>query len=124
MHGSKGLSKNMKVLRSSLHTQGMHTRPHWPPLTRFWLLVLSVIRWIPGLGRSAGEEIGYSLQYSWASLVAQLIKNHLQCGRPGFDPGLGRFPEEGKGYPLQYPGLENSMDCIVCGGHKESDTTE
>ena len=30
---------------------------------------------IPGLGRSAGEGIGYPLQYSWASLVAQLIKN-------------------------------------------------
>ena len=30
---------------------------------------------IPGLGRSTGEEIGYLLQYSWASLVAQLVKN-------------------------------------------------
>ena len=30
---------------------------------------------IPGLGRSAGEGIGYPLQYSWVSLVAQLIKN-------------------------------------------------
>ena len=30
---------------------------------------------IPGSGRSAGEGIGYSLQYSWASLVAQLVKN-------------------------------------------------
>ena len=30
---------------------------------------------IPGLGRSAGERIGYPLQYSWASLVAQLVKN-------------------------------------------------
>ena len=30
---------------------------------------------IPGLGRSAGESIGYPLQYSWASLVAQLVKN-------------------------------------------------
>ena len=30
---------------------------------------------IPGLGRSAGEGIGYPLQYSWASLVAQLVKN-------------------------------------------------
>jgi len=30
---------------------------------------------IPGLGRSTGEGIGYPLQYSWASLVAQLIKN-------------------------------------------------
>ena len=30
---------------------------------------------IPGLGRSTGEGIGYLLQYSWASLVAQLVKN-------------------------------------------------
>ena len=30
---------------------------------------------IPGLGRSAGEEIGYALQYSCASLLAQTIKN-------------------------------------------------
>ena len=30
---------------------------------------------IPGLGRSAGEGIGYPLQFSWASLVAQLVKN-------------------------------------------------
>ena len=29
----------------------------------------------PELGRSAGEGIGYPLQYSWASLVAQLVKN-------------------------------------------------
>ena len=30
---------------------------------------------IPGLGRSAGEGIGYPLLYSWASLVAHLVKN-------------------------------------------------
>ena len=30
---------------------------------------------IPGAGRSAGEGIGYALQYSWASLVAQLVRN-------------------------------------------------
>ena len=30
---------------------------------------------IPGLGRSAREEIGYLLKYSWDSLVAQLVKN-------------------------------------------------
>ena len=29
----------------------------------------------PGLGRSAGEGIGHPLLYSWASLVAQMIKN-------------------------------------------------
>ena len=30
---------------------------------------------IPGLGRSLGEGIGCPLQYSWASLVAQVVKN-------------------------------------------------
>ena len=30
---------------------------------------------IPGSGRSLGEGIGYPLQYSWVSLVAQLVKN-------------------------------------------------
>ena len=30
---------------------------------------------IPGSGSSPGEEIGYPLQYSWASLVAKMINN-------------------------------------------------
>jgi len=30
---------------------------------------------IPGSGRSPGEGTGYPPQYSWASLVAQLVKN-------------------------------------------------
>ena len=30
---------------------------------------------IPGLGGSPGEGMGYPLQYSWASLLAQLVKN-------------------------------------------------
>ena len=30
---------------------------------------------IPGSGRSPGEGIGHPLQYSWASLVAQTVKN-------------------------------------------------
>ena len=32
---------------------------------------------ISGSGRSPGEGIGYPLQYSWASLVAQTVKNLL-----------------------------------------------
>ena len=32
---------------------------------------------IPGSGRSPGEGIGYPFQYSWASLVAQTVKNLL-----------------------------------------------
>ena len=46
------------------------------------------------------------------------------AGDPRLIPGLGRSAGEGEGYPLQYSGLENSMDCIVHGGHKESDVTE
>ena len=45
---------------------------------------------IPGLGRSAGEGIGYPLYYSWASLVAQLIKNPpaIQVQSQGWDDPL------------------------------------
>ena len=69
--------------------------------------------------RSLGWED--PLQYSWASPVAQLVKNLPAIqetwigfhGRPGgFDHWVGKG---GKGYPLQYSGLENSMDCIVHG---------
>ena len=30
---------------------------------------------IPGSGRSPGEGVGYPFQYSWASVVAQLVKS-------------------------------------------------
>ena len=30
---------------------------------------------IPGSGRATGEGVGYPLQYSWASLVVQLVRN-------------------------------------------------
>ena len=43
-------------------------------------------------GISAGEGIDYLLQYSWASLVAQLIRIRLQCGRPGFNPWVRKIP--------------------------------
>ena len=42
----------------------------------------------------------------------------FNSGDLGLIPGLGRSPRGGSGYPLQYSGLENSMDCIVHGGHK------
>ena len=71
---------------------------------------------IPGSGRSVGEGIGYPLQYSWASLVAQSVKNPpaIQVDL-GSITGLGRSSGEGNGYPLQYSCLENSMDSIVHG---------
>ena len=58
---------------------------------------------IPGLGRSAGEGIGYPPQYSWASLVAQTVKKSA-CneGDLGLIPGLGSSPGGRHGNPLQY----------------------
>ena len=58
---------------------------------------------IPGLGRSPGEGTGYPLQYSWASLVAQLGKN-LPATRETWVRSLGwEDPSgEGKGHPRQY----------------------
>ena len=79
---------------------------------------------IPGSGRSSGEGTGYPLQYSWASLVAQLVKNPPAMWETWvLIPELGRSLGEGKGYPLQYSGLESSMDCIVH-GVADSDMTE
>ena len=43
----------------------------------------TLARSIPGLGRSAGEEVGYLLQYSWSCLVAAMRKPL------GLIPGLG-----------------------------------
>ena len=85
---------------------------------------------IPGSGRSAWEGIGYPLQYSWASLVAQMVKNPPAMRETQiWSPGLGRSPGGGHGNPFQYSFLENPMDreawwAPVHGGHKESDTTE
>ena len=71
---------------------------------------------ILGWGRSPGEGIGYPGEYSWASLVAQLVKNPPPMRETWvWSLGWEDPPEEGKGYPLQYSGLENSMDCIAHG---------
>ena len=56
---------------------------------------------------------GFFRPISWASLVAQLVKES-SCNSE--DLGLiSGSPGEGKAYPLQYSGLENSMGCVVHG---------
>ena len=79
---------------------------------------------IPGSGRSAGEGMGYPLQYSWASLVAQLVKNLPAMWETWIRSLDWEDPLEKENCPLQYSGLENSMDCIAPWSHKELDTTE
>ena len=70
----------------------------------------------PGSERSVGEGIGYPLQYSWASLVAQLVNNLPAMCKTWVQSLDWEDPlEKGKSYLLQYSGLENSMDCIVHG---------
>ena len=73
-----------------------------------------------GSGRSAGEGIGYPLQNSWASLVAQLVKNL----RPGFDPWVGKIPwrRESLPTPVFWPGEFHEL--YSPWGHKESEVTE
>ena len=84
----------------------------------------------PGSGSSTEEGIGYPFQYSWASSLAQMVKNppamwetwvwYLSCEDP---------LEGGHGHPLQYCCLENpqgqrSLAGYSPSGCKESDTTE
>ena len=84
---------------------------------------------IPGLGRSPEEGIGYALQYSWASLVAQTEESICNAGDVGLIPGLGKSLGGEHGKPLQYSCLENSHGQGSLAGYslwgcKESDTTE
>ena len=61
---------------------------------------------IPGLGRSPGEGIGYPLQSSWASLVAQMVKNSLSMQETRFNPWVGKIPwrREWQPTPVFFPG--------------------
>ena len=80
---------------------------------------------IPGSGRSTGEGIGYPLQYSWASLVAQPVK-YLPAmrERPGFRPRVGKIPwrRERLSTPVFWPGEFDGLYSLW--GRKELDRTE
>ena len=58
---------------------------------------------VPGLGGSSGEGIGYPLQYSWFSLVAQLV-NNLPAMRETWVWSLGSEDSLEKGIPVFWPG--------------------
>ena len=79
---------------------------------------------VPGSGKSTGEGIGYPLQYSWASLVSQLVKN-LPAMWETWVQSLGwEDPLEKERLPTlvfwrgEFHGLYSPWS------HKESDMTE
>ena len=78
---------------------------------------------IPRLGRSAREGIGYPLQYSWAYLVAQLVKNLLAMGKTWVQSLGWKIPWRRERLPTpvfwpgEFHGLHRPWGC------KESDTT-
>ena len=84
----------------------------------------------PGMGRSAGEGIGYSLLYSWASLVAQLVKNPPAMWETGFDPWVGKIPWRGSWRPTlvflpgEFPWTQEPGGLQSIWGHKELDMAE
>ena len=75
---------------------------------------------IPGFGRSGGERIGYPLQYSWASLMTQLMKNPPAMRKTWvwkIPWRRERLPTP-EFWPGEIHGLYSRRD------HKESDATE
>ena len=79
---------------------------------------------IHGLGRSPGKENGYSPQYSWASLEAQMVKNLPAMGK-------ARVQSLGWDYPLEkrmatcssilacrIPGTEEPGGLLSMGSHR------
>ena len=79
---------------------------------------------IPGSGRSTEEGIGYPLQYSWASLVAQLVKN-LSAMQETWVRSLGWGDPLEKGKATYSSILGWRIHGLYSTwGHKESDMTE
>ena len=80
--------------------------------------------WIPGLGRFPGDGIGYLLQYSWASLVAQLVKNLPAMQETWVQSWVGKIPwrRERVPTPIFWPGEFHRLYSLW--GHKDLDTTE
>ena len=76
------------------------------------------------------QRVGHNwvtFTFTWASLVAQLMKNLPAVQQTRFDPLVRKFPGEGNGNPLQYSCLENPMDKgagkAAAHGITKSDTT-
>ena len=86
---------------------------------------------IPGSRSSPGERVGYPLQYSWAFLVAQMVKNQPAMWETWVQSLGWEYPLEEvmDGNPLRYQFLENPHGQRSLVGYspctcKESDMTK
>ena len=80
---------------------------------------------IPGLGRASGQGIGYPLQYSWASLMAQMVKNPPARGETWVQSLVWEDPlEESIATYSSILAGRIPMDRGAWWGLKGSDTTE
>ena len=81
--------------------------------------------WIPGSGRSAGEGIGYPLQYSQASLVTQLVKNPPAMQETWVQSlGWENPLEKGKATHSSILACRIPWTVVSMEGRKELDTTK
>ena len=77
----------------------------------------------PGSGRSTGEGTGYPLQYTWASLVAQVVKNLPPVQETWSDPWVGKIPWRRERlptavlWPREFHGLYSPRDHTQRVGH-------
>ena len=84
---------------------------------------------IPGSGKTPGEGISYPLQYSWASLVGQMVKNppvlwETWVRSLGWeDPLKESMVTHSSILAWRMPRQGSLVGCSSW-GHKESDTTE
>ena len=81
------------------------------------------------LGREDPLEKGYPIQYSWASLVSQMVKNLSIVRETCFNPWVGKIPCRKAWQPtlvffLENPHGQRSLVGYSPWGRKESDTTE
>ena len=84
---------------------------------------------IPGSGRSPGKGIGYPLQYSCASLVAQMVKNPPAVQETWVQSWIGKIPWRKTWQPtlVFLPGESHGQRSLAGyspWGHKESEMTE
>ena len=79
---------------------------------------------IPGLGRSALEGISYPLQYSWASFVAQVVKNPTAMWETWVRSLGWEDPLEKERLPTLVFWSRELHRLYSPWGRKESDTTE